>query len=153
MEGTKKYKVLGNITLNSMSIISENSIREARGGALLKSLGQEDNVGTENAFKFEAKVREKFSEYYCSKEVVLFTAVFDEEQINSFNNPSSDLPLNKVLKIFNGYPENELKFIKTPFSINILNDIQKKLCDIKDETGNPINYKYRGKIQGYKYGI
>ena len=151
MEDIKKYKVLGTIALNSMSIISENSIGEAGGGALLKSLG-EDNVGSENAFKFETKVKEKFTEYYCSKEEVLFTAILDKEQINSFKDPNSDLPLNKFLNIFNGHSENELKFIKTPFSINILNDIQKKLCDIKDDTGKSI-YKYCGTYIGSKYGL
>ena len=147
----KKFEVLGTVSINRIGITVQNPISFKLTGKRLDGIGIPDNCASINTAIFEKEIKKSFVEYYCSKEVVPFTAVLEEQQIHNLKTQNSGY-WEILLRLFNEHPENQLKFIKTPFSINILNDIQKKLCDIKDETGKSI-YKYFGTYIGSKYGL
>lgn len=147
----KKYEVLGTVSMNGLDIISQNPIVKALTGKMLDGFGIPDNVASVDTAIFEKEIKKNFVKYYCSKESVPFTAVLEEQQIHNLKTQKSGY-LEILLQFFNDHTENKLKFIKTPFSSIILENIQKTLCEIKDPGGKKL-YKYRGKIWSSKYGI
>lgn len=139
-----KHKVWGTISLKGISVIDEQPVDLIEGGKLLHKL-EIDSIASPAVY--EQKGKEIFLEHYGSKENLPFTAIVEEEQIPLLATNNSLEEFGNVLLLFNGSPENNLDFMKLPFTNEILDAIHRKLCELMDSEGNPL-YKHRDLYMG-----